>query len=484
MKHDKSFLNTRRRFLQALGMGGASALLPWDLLQNKARAADGPPRVIFFTTQHGAPREHWKMNVPGLPSGQDGAASLSSLSEADFSHVFKPLHAMRNKLSIVEGLCMMSAMLDTPGNNHGVARAHLLTSHPADYSNPYATGGGAHPYADAISIDQYIAQQVQNPGLSSVQWGYDNFFGRGWSYSTGPDGSFLPIEDEPSRAFDRLFPNGPPSPSEEPPMLSRRDRIRAQRASVLDLAARQFQRIEPQLGGDDRRKLELHRDQIRALETRLRGNGMAVGGAACDPNLASMNYGSDEERMDLFFRLVAIAFSCDVTRVAALDIGELQPSTFGAPAGNVHEDYAHGSSASAHMHMANYYRVHAEQLANLMSYLDAIPEGNGTVLDNTMIVWLTELATGEHDMGDTLAVVAGGGAGKLTPGQYVRFAKNRPSPCSSYGCQSGADVGPGLQHLFVSALHVMGLSDNAFGQTSGKAIDGSTIDMTGPLPLI
>ena len=82
-----------------------------------------------------------------------------------------------------------------------------------------------------------------------------------------------------------------------------------------------------------------------------------------------------------------------------------------------------------------------------------------------MVVWLTELATGPHDMADGLTIVAGGGGGALDPGRYVRFAQNRPSPCRSYGCQSGARSVPGQSHLFVSAMQAMGMPDDSFGQT-------------------
>jgi hypothetical protein len=472
---------TRRGLLRAAGIGGAASLLfPSLLWPRPARAALGPPRVIFFTTQHGAPRQHWKMNVAGLPASTDGAVSLAGLASSDFSHVLAPLYDVRSRLSIVEGLDMMSAMLDQPGNNHGVSWAHLLTNAFGNYDEPFQTGGGIHPYARTMSIDQYIARQVVLPGMiPSVEWGYGGRFGSGpIGYSTGPDGAWLPYEDDPSRAFARLFPDGPPAP-EAPTAPTRRDRIAAHRASVLDLAADQYARVIPTLGAEDRRRLELHRDEVRALETRLR---VAPGGGAlgtCDPTFAS-----EGERMDQFFRLVTIAFSCDLTRVATLNVGQLSPGDFGAPPGDVHEEYAHGTSAEAHLAMADYYRYHARQFRDLLSSLDAVPDGDGTLLDSTIVIWLTELATGSHDMGDSLVVVGGGGAGTLSPGRYIRFARSRPSPCDHYGCLGGDEVGLPQSHLFVSAMRAMGLPDDSFGLRSGTARDGSTIDLTGPLPLL
>jgi len=468
----------RRRFLQALGIGGASVMLPSLGWRRGVEAdPDCPTRILFFTTQHGAPRQHWKMDLAGLPAAADGAADLAPLAAGDFSHVLEPLYDQRTRFSVVEGLSMLSAMLDDPGNNHGVSWAHLLTNQYADYNDPIHTGGGIHPFATSMSIDQHIAAEVTTGGMiPSIEMGYGGRFGSGpIGYATAPDGSWLPFEDEPSRAFDRLFPMGPPSSEPRPP--TRRELIAQQRPSVLDASATLYDRVIPNLATADRAKLEAHRDQIRALELRLASAGTTP--VTCDPTFDSMG-----ERIDQFSRLAAIALSCNLTRVVSINAGQLQPGDFGAPPGDVHQDYAHGDTPEAHMHMANYYRYHAEQFAALLGHLDAVPEGSGTLLDNTMVIWMTELATGGHDMTDALTVVAGGGGGALTPGRYVRFAANRPSPCSSYGCQRGADVGMGHSHLFVSAMQAMGMPDDSFGISSGTALDGSTIDLSGPLPLI
>ena len=417
------------------------------------------------------------MNLAGLPANADGAVALSGIARGEFSYVLDPLYEVRNRLTVVEGLAMMSAMLDQPGNNHGVAWAHLLTSAPADYENPIHTGGGIHPFARTMSIDQHIARQVSSADMvPSFEWGGGGRFGSGpVGFATAPDGSWLPYETDPKRAFDRLFPTGAPSGEPRPP--SRRELIAARRGTVLDLAAGEYDRVIPRLGAEDRVKLEMHRDQIRALEQRL---GQSPGGAGgCDPMPVSSG-----DAIDQFFRLTAIAFACNLTRVVTINIDQLAPADFGAPPGDVHQDYAHGETPEAYMHMANYYRVHARQFGQLLGHLDAVPESTGTLLDNTMVVWLSELATGPHDMADGLTIVAGGGGGALNPGRYVRFAQNRPSPCRSYGCQSGDDIGPGQSHLFVSAMQAMGMADNSFGSTRGTALDGSTIDMTGPLPLL
>ncbi len=471
---------TRRRFLQALGLGGASLLLPSLGRRGASPArAEGeyPTRLLIFTTQHGAPRQHWQMDLPGLPAAADGYVDLAPLAATDFSHVLAPLYDVRDRVTIVQGLSMMSSMLDDPGNNHGVSWAHLLTNAYANYDEPFQTSGGIHPVARGRSIDQYIAAQVSTAGMiPTLEWGGGGRFASGpVGYATGPDGSWLPYETDPARAFARLFPMGPPDPAMAAP--SRRDLIRAARPSVLDAAAELYDTTIPRLAAEDRTKLEQHRDLIRDLEARL--SGTATGGAACDPS-----YDDTASRYDQFFQLLSVAFSCDLTRVATIDVPQLSTSDFGAPPGDVHEVYAHGTSPEAYMAMADYYRYHANQFRSLVEHLDAIPEGSGTLLDNTVVLWFTELATGGHDMADTLAVVAGGGGGALSPGRYVRFAQNRPNPCSTYGCLGGGNIGPGHSHLFVNAMQAMGLSDDSYGIASASALDGSAIDLSGPLPFV
>ena len=205
---------TRRRLLRSLGLGGAAALLPSFEWRQRARAAAGAPtRLLILTTQHGAPRQHWKMDLPGLPKGADGAVALSGLAQSEFSYVLEPLYDVRSRFTVVEGLAMVSAMLDQPGNNHGVSWAHLFTSSPADYENPIHTGGGIHPFARTMSIDQHIARQVSTSGMiPSLEWAGGGRFGSGpVGFATAPDGSWLPYESDPRRAFERLFPTGAPS---------------------------------------------------------------------------------------------------------------------------------------------------------------------------------------------------------------------------------------------------------------------------------
>jgi len=141
----------------------------------------------------------------------------------------------------------------------------------------------------------------------------------------------------------------------------------------------------------------MHRDQIRALEQRLGGNPLAP--TSCDSDFAGGGDGVDQ-----FFRLTAIAFACNLTRVVTINLDQLEPGDFGA------------SSAVT------------RPRACAASGLDAVPEGSGTLLDNTMVIWITELATGPHDMADGLTIVARGGGGTLQPGRRRLWHDDRYGP--------------------------------------------------------
>ncbi|MGE0788068.1 MAG: DUF1552 domain-containing protein [Sandaracinaceae bacterium] len=479
----------RRDVLRALGLGTAATLLPAGLARGQVAAAM-PKRVVFMTTQHGAPDyapdgapHYWKLGVPGVPDGADGERALGELSASQLSDVLRPLHPHREKVTVIEGLCMMSAMLDRVGNNHGVSRAHLLTCAPADYTHPYSTVGGIHPYAQTRSIDQHIAASVAEPGLlRSVEWGTGGRYGPGRgpvAYSTDDSGTWLPLEADPGRAFARVFPDGAPMPATPTRTPTRRELIAARRTSQLAFAAGQFERTMAGRGlsAEDRLRLEAHLDRVRDLEARLRPR-------EADPTrMCDASFTPGGELMDQFFRLLAITFACDRTRVAALSFHQLANAEFTDRPGDVHQDFAHGTGPVSQGEMAKYYTHHAQQLARLLDELDSVIEPDGTtVLDNTMVIWLTELGTGQHDLMDGLVVVAGGGAGGLSPGRYVRFAANRPAPCRTYGCRRGAGVGLAHSRLFVSAMRFMGMSDDSFGEASGEALDGSRIDLSGPLP--
>jgi hypothetical protein len=119
---------------------------------------------------------------------------------------------------------------------------------------------------------------------------------------------------------------------------------------------------------------------------------------------------------------------------------------------------------------------HAAHFGYLLAQLDSVVEGTGTLLDHTVVVWLTELATPTHQHHDACTLLAGGGNGFFKTGRYVRYPRNLPNPLPKYPL-----TGPAHNRLWVSLLQAMGQSDTTFGITDASAADGTALSFRGPL---
>jgi hypothetical protein len=119
---------------------------------------------------------------------------------------------------------------------------------------------------------------------------------------------------------------------------------------------------------------------------------------------------------------------------------------------------------------------HAGHVAFLLQQLNSVPEGSGTLLDHTVVVWVTELATPTHQHLDVCTLLAGSCNGFFNTGRYVRYPRMLSNPLPNM-----ALTGPPHNRLQVSLLQAMGQSDTSFGMTSAVVDDGTTISFTGPL---
>ena len=183
-----------------------------------------------------------------------------------------------------------------------------------------------------------------------------------------------------------------------------------------------------------------------------------------------------------------MALSCDLTRVATIVTQDIPTSEFGAAASrDVHQDIAHNSTEDAggynlqaENEMTNYNKKYAEHFAYLLDQLDSIPEGGGTVLDNTAVVWVSELATGTHWLRQCANVIAGGAGGYFRTGRYVHYPENVVTPFS-WG--QPYNIGPAQSHLYVSLMHAMGMTGQShFGLPEVNDMHDKKISLRGPLP--
>jgi hypothetical protein len=459
----------RRQLLIATGLYGAGFLLP-SLRGARARAQTAPiKRLVIMTQHHGTVRDRWRMPR----SNADYGAWEYPFDDPDpnsFGEILRPLHARRAQLLVIEGLSQASSLGDRATNNHNAGHLHILTG--AKMLDDLNSGGP--------TVDQIIARQVAVQGrIPSLELATgDPWIGGMVNLDARKR---APVETDPGATFQRLFPSGISSIGQQP---TERDRIRGAGKSVLDFVANEYAAVLPRLGVEDRSRLDMHRSLVRDLEMRVGTLSSLSCAAPSEPQAR----GNQIEVAKAFADLTAAAFACDLTRVATIQIQQLENAEFGAPPGDVHQDFAHqtDSDPNAAEQMAKYNIKHAETFAYLLDALDRYSDGSGTLLDSTAVVWLSELATGPHDLDKIPIVMAGSCGGAFRTGRYISHAQNLPNPHEhpDWGDEATRPIGPGHSHWLISLMQAMGLPNNEIGSTSVVTRDGSnrTIDLTGPLP--
>ncbi len=475
----RSTAASRRLFLQACGLGAGSLFLP-SMLPRHARAnVDGPPRrLLLFFTEHGTFYDTWKMRRPDSPQSPQAEYEfgLGNLAPEDFSEILRPLHPYRNDMVVLDGLALLSAMADPYGDGHAKGWCASVTGAFAR-----ETYDGVKSHAAIASIDQRIKQHLreQDPSLTdfaSLEYGIANWGGTFHHLSYALDGQQqavkVPQEVEPQTAFNLLFGGGD----------DLQDPVRAARLSVVDAARAQYDKLAPKLSGEDRAKLEQHRDLLSDLYQRIE----AFQNLECTPPdimhqpYADWTANRYAYKRDSFVDMVASAFACQISRVATVQAW-IPPMDMINGQGDYHHDYAHQSEWDALPEkiqvVTNAERVLAETVAQFAERLKQIPEGNGTVYDNTLIVWISELATGGHSHNQWPVVMLGGGH-SFKAGRYLRFPQTVPHPVTE-GWNPGGYVGQPHQPLLTSICREMGMDIDHYGLKSipCRAADDSIVQV-------
>jgi hypothetical protein len=286
-------------------------------------------------------------------------------------------------------------------------------------------GGGGWP--SAPSIDQIIGKALPlETRFRSLEVGVQHD-GPG-----APGGTMLhmcyagsdqpiPPESSPYRLFDRIMGGGDTRPAPE------LERIRARRQSVIDLVREELTALSTRVDRSDRAKLQGHLEAVRSIETRLqKGTGSAATGCPTRPNGTIDVVANDSfpTLVKLQSDLIASSFACDVTRIATLQLSRGFSMVRHKWAGvtGEHHSVSHDSSASGDQQISAINRWYAQQVAYLLGELRKIPEGNGTLLDNTLLVWCAELSYGaNHNPNPPWAVLAGKLGGKIRTGRFIDY---------------------------------------------------------------
>jgi hypothetical protein len=430
---------TRRGFLAGTGAAaGALSLFPW--LERGAAAAELPPRVLLFYTPHGTVLDRWR------PGGGE--------TDFTFSPILAPLERHRDKLLIIDGLNMVT------GTDYYIPHTYtmpvLWTGSPIDTAaSSFCRDdhGQCFGWGTGTSIDQLIAQRLAPATPSpTLELGYQckNLHPANRMIYSSPGNTKAPLDD-PAKAFATVFGK----------LMNTTGGDAAARAalrqkSVLDAVLADFGSRRGQLSAADRARLDAHATSVRELERSL-----ASDSPVCTPPLAPANI-TAETAIDRQSELVAAIFGCGLTRIASfqLRVADNDNSLYpwvGLDEGG-HHTLSHENQAEPQAILADLYTWYSARFAYLLDKLAATPDGNGTsVLDNTLVVWGSELGTGwSHGLSNVPFIFAGGASGRLRAGRYLKVTKTQTT------------------RALVTTLHAVGLTD--------IAKHGSTDDGTGPIP--
>jgi hypothetical protein len=416
---------SRRGLLRA---GAASVALPFlpSLLPRGARAGgEGPLRIVFFFVPNG-------MHMPSWTPVDDGPGFT-------LSPILSPLAAHSDRLLVVSGLSNRSGEADVAGD-HARGTGSFLSCVPVVKSEgdgirngisfdqalvPYLSGGTAFPSLQ-LGIDG-------GDSVGNCDSGYSCAYVRNisWADEVTP----LAKTVSPRVLFDRLFAGFDPGETE-----ADRVRRRTMRTSVLDHVIGEAESLQSRLGSADRVKLEGYLDGVRALETRIETAEVL----ACDvPETPGQDL-TYLETVAAMTDLLAVSLACDATRVVSFMLGNgASYRSFGflGVQGAHHEISHHQNDPAKQAQLEIIDTWESTVLASLLDRLAAEDEGECTLLDNTLVVYSSEVADGNgHWHYDLPMVLAGGFGGRIATGRHLRLAAERPLADLFLGIATAAEA--------------------------------------------
>lgn len=433
-----STLLSRRTLLR--GLGAALALPLLDAMLPNARAAEPaarPRRLQIFYTPNGMIMQRFTPTT----TGRDYALSPT----------LQPLAPFKDRFTVISGLAhyQASALGDGPGGHGRACPAFLTGSHARR-----TEGSDLHC---GVSMDQVVAQQFgEQTQLASLELGIDppSLLGScdiGYSCTYTNTLSWrsatvaLPVSVNPGEVFERLFGDGDALDER-----SRQAQLR-RRSSILDFVRDDAARLSTRLGANDRRKLDEYLEAIRDVERRIararQGRGVDAGTLERPAGIPD----SFAEHVRMMIDLQVLAMQTDLTRVGSFMLGrELSNRSY--PEIGVTDAHHmlshHGGDSDKIAKLALINRLHMQQFAYYLQRMSATRDGEGTLLDSTLVLAGSSLGEpNEHDHMNLPVIVAGGG---LSGNRHLAVAKHTP-----------------MCNLMLTMMQTLGIDIERFGDSSG-----------------
>ena len=424
---------SRRRFLA----GAAVAIgLPWlESLGGGGRAsAATPARPLRLITWH-------------IPNGVYGANWFPKTEGSDYvlSPSLTPLQSLKSKLLVFSGVQNNDASIVF--GSHGLGVAGMLT----------CTLGTKPDVKVGVSVDQAYAQSLGSATrIPSLQLGISNRMYSdignpaiyngciSWASPTQP----LQPTVQPGVVFDAIFAGGDAAAS-----LADKQKRRALATSVLDHALGEASSLKPKLSTTDQAKLDEYLTGVREVERQIQAGAAAAScspGTLTKPDPTQVLDGPTQAKLSS--DLMVLAMQCDATRVISFMLGNGGSSCFQSfpwlKISGDHHGLAHSQNGPS---LSAIDQWEVSELAYFCSKLDAIDEGDSTMLDNSLVFLSSEIANGQaHDQANKPILLLGSAGGALKTGRHTKY-NNDPQA-----------------NLFISMLNALGVPATTFG-IAGKA---------------
>jgi hypothetical protein len=422
---------TRRTLLR--GAAGAAVGLPFlEATAGRAWGQTTPKRLVIYFNGEGNLINRWKPNV----------ASGAALP-AELPPTLAAISSYKSKLNLLHPIDNIVADM-MGGNAHNKAGRSLLSC------NVFTGGEGSA--AAGPSIDQYVKQKL---GLKSLELQVGGGVGEYQMLFSAP-GQAVTGEGNPQRVFDRLFkdlPTGGGTPP-PPPALTAADRLAQKRKDIMSLVRESFTSVRNQVGVADRQRLDAHAQRLQELEREVGAATMptpmppAGGGPICaKPSLGSPTNHPTKNKAQM--QNAAMAIACNLAQVVTIQDTAYDGQPFEWLGLNLPQRWhlcVHDRTPMAELERG--FAWYATAFKDLLDAMNGIDEGNGTLLDNSLVVWITEYSSGaDHDTHGIPVVLAGKLGGALKTDRYIQFASGQSS----------------TNRLFVTIMNLLGIQENTFG---------------------
>ncbi len=385
--------------------------------------------------------------------GFDAWSPTGEGSNFEFSTILKPLESLRDRLVVLSGLDhpMARSMGDGAGDHARGTATWLTGVHPKKTEGIDVRAG--------TTIDQIIAAQfgrdtrlpslevaLESPervGNCEVGYSCQYLYTISWRTPTTP----LPMENNPRVVFERLFGEG--GTAAERLAEQRRDR------SILDWVTGEVSDLRRQLGASDQLRVAEYLDSVREVERRIQMS--ETEGDTLSLELPPLPMGipdSFEDHIKLMYDLLVLAYQADITRVGAFQISYETSSRTYPQIGvaNSHHSLSHHSQNEENIaKLVKINTYHIEMLAYFLEQLRATPDGDGNLLDNSLMLYGGSMSDGnDHSHYPLPCLLAGGAAGRLEGGRHLRY-----------------EDGPAMTRALLNVLDLMDVHADEFSEATG-----------------